>query len=54
MTVPPRQLLCLSLASNLGPLVAVNSGPSVAAYWARYMDGYALCSGVERSEIPGA
>jgi hypothetical protein len=25
----------LSLASNLGPLVAVNSGPSVAAYWAR-------------------
>jgi hypothetical protein len=25
----------LSLASNLGPLVAVNSGPSVAACWAR-------------------
>jgi hypothetical protein len=25
----------VSLASNLGPLVAVNSGPSVAACWAR-------------------
>ena len=28
-------ILRLSLASNLGPLVAVNSGPSVAACWAR-------------------
>jgi hypothetical protein len=25
----------LGLASNLGPLVAVNSGPSVAACWTR-------------------
>jgi hypothetical protein len=30
-----RNLLALSLASNLGPLVAVNFGPCVAACWTR-------------------
>ena len=36
-TVPVRikQMSDVSLASNLGPLVAVNSGPSVAARWTR-------------------
>jgi hypothetical protein len=29
------EMIGMGLASNLGPLVAVNSGPSVAACWTR-------------------